>query len=209
MARTDQNLPITYGDQFGMQLFLWAGSLFIFWTSADIMWTLRHQVAPLRWVSFRWGFPLIGLGIGAFLLMLADRLLSGLVVAAHDSEGGPLSFLNSLNGVTETSAVILIGLGVGLPRLGQPAKRIQRNLQARWLLMRIHPTWSRMTEGTNDLVLQPQRNSPFDFLTVQPARRLHRRVIEVRDSEFKRPERPLGAKSAALLNHVEDVLTIR
>ncbi|WP_207346385.1 DUF6545 domain-containing protein [Arthrobacter sp. E3] len=205
--RTDQNLPITYGDQFGMQLFLWTGTLFIVGVSTDILWILRHRVAPLRGATFRAGFLLIGLGIVAFFLMLADRLLSGLVVAANDRDGGPLSFLNFLNGVMETSAVILIGIGVALPRLGRPARQLRRSIQLRWLLLRIHPTWRRMTLGIDDVVLHSQPISPFDVLAVRPARRLHRRVIEIRDCEFKRPDCPLAHDSAALLSHVEDALT--
>ncbi|WP_154604921.1 DUF6545 domain-containing protein [Arthrobacter sp. AQ5-05] len=205
--RADQNLPITYGDQFGMQLFLWAGTLFIVGTSTDIMWTLRHKVSPLRGAAFRAGFLLIGLGIVAFLLMLADRLMSALIVAVNDRARGPLSFLDSLNGVTETLAVILIGIGVALPRLGRPARQIRRNMQLRWLLLRIHPTWRRMTLGIDDAVLRSQPMSPFDVLAVRPARRLNRRVIEIRDCEFKRPDCPLTHNSVALLNHIEDALT--
>ncbi|WP_434619840.1 hypothetical protein [Arthrobacter sp. A5] len=33
---TDRNLPLTYGDQPGMEVFLWAGSAFIIWVCCDI-----------------------------------------------------------------------------------------------------------------------------------------------------------------------------
>ncbi|AIY02986.1 hypothetical protein ART_3387 [Arthrobacter sp. PAMC 25486] len=33
---TNQNLPLAYGDQPGMQLFLWIGSAFIIWVCADV-----------------------------------------------------------------------------------------------------------------------------------------------------------------------------
>ena len=96
---------------------------------------------------------------------------------------------------------------VTLPRLGRSARQLRRNIQLRWLLLRIHPTWRRMTLGIEDVVLRPQPMSPFDVLAVRPARRLHRRVIEIRDCEFKRPAFPLTHYSVALLNHIEDALT--
>ncbi|MET4004284.1 hypothetical protein ABIB48_003022 [Arthrobacter sp. UYCu511] len=204
--RADQNLPITYGDQPGMQLFLWSGSLFILWVCLDIMLILRRRTASLHAVAFRLGFRLIGLGIAAFCLMLVDRLLSGMVMAAHDGSNSPISFLNTLNGVTETSAVVLVGFGVVLPRLGGPIKHLQRDLQARWLLIEIHTTWRQVTTGTHDVVLNPNEISLLDFLAIKPVRRLHRRVIEVRDCEFKRPERPLRPRSLALVSHIEDAL---
>ncbi|ALE04615.1 hypothetical protein AL755_03005 (plasmid) [Arthrobacter sp. ERGS1:01] len=204
--RTDQNLPVTYGDQFGMQVFLWTGSLFILWACLDITFILHRHTASLHAVTFRLGFWLIGLGIAAFCLTLVDRLLSGMVMAAHDSGNDPLSFLNSLNGVAETSAVVLVGIGIVLPRLGRPVKHLLRDLQARLLLIEIHTTWRQVTTGTSDVVLNPNEISLLDFLAVKPVRRLHRRVIEVRDCEFKRPERPLRPKSLALVSHIEDTL---
>lgn len=204
--RTDQNLPITYGDQFGMQVFLWTGSLFILWACLDITFVLHRHTASFHAMTFRLGFWLIGLGIAGFCLMLVDRLLSGMVMAAHADSNSPLSFLNTLNGVTETSAVVLVGIGVVLPRLGSPMKHLQRDLQARLLLIEIHSTWRQVTTGTRDIILNPNEISLLDFLAVKPVRRLHRRVIEVRDCEFKRPERPLRPKSLALVSHIEDAL---
>lgn len=204
--RADQNLPVTYGGQFGMQVFLWTGSLFILWACLDITFILHRYTASLHSVTFRLGFWLIGLGIAAFCLTLVDRLLSGMVTAAHDGSNSPLSLLNMLNGVAETSAVVLVGIGVVLPRLGSPVNHLQRDLQARLLLIKIHTTWRQVTTGTDDVVLNPNEISLLDFLAVKPVRRLHRRVIEVRDCEFKRPERPLRPKSLALVSHIEDTL---
>lgn len=75
VGRTDQNLPFTYGDQFGMQVFLWAGSLFILWVCLDIIFIFRHQIPSLHAVTLRLGFSFICLGSAAFCLVLADRLV--------------------------------------------------------------------------------------------------------------------------------------
>ncbi|WP_181419699.1 hypothetical protein [Arthrobacter psychrolactophilus] len=204
--RTDQNLPFTYGDQFGMQIFLWTGSLFVLWVCVNIISICRHQIPSLHAVTFRLGFRLIGLGSAAFCLMLTDRLVSGVVVAEHDRSSSLIDFLDTFSGVAETTAVVLIGIGVVLPRLGGPIKLLRRDLQARRLLLEIHATWRQATKGTHDVVLKPREISLLDFLRVQPVRRLHRRVIEVRDCEFKRPERPLGPKSLALVGRIEAAL---
>lgn len=123
--RTDQNLPLAYGDQIGMQIFLWTGSLFIIWVCIDIMFIFRHRIASLNAVSFRLGFRLIGIGSAAFCLMLVDRLLSGMIVASGDRTSGLLAFLDTFSGVAETTAVVLIGVGVVLPRLGGPIKLLR------------------------------------------------------------------------------------
>jgi len=34
---TNQNLPLAYGDQAGMQLFLWSGSAFIIWVCLSVI----------------------------------------------------------------------------------------------------------------------------------------------------------------------------
>lgn len=205
--RTDQTLPLAYGDQPGMQLFLWTGSAFIIWVCVDIVMVCHRHRPTMKTSSFRAAFMLIGIGCALFCLVLANRLLAGVLENSPTDNGAITSILNWLYAAGETLAVVLVSVGLLLPRLGDAGRRLTLNLQTRRMLLDIAPAWRRMTADKRGVLLNPHGNPLLDMVRGHPETRLHRRVVEIRDSQMISPDAQLGPADRNLIDRIEEILS--
>ncbi|MDP9696718.1 UNVERIFIED_ORG: hypothetical protein J2X79_004301 [Arthrobacter globiformis] len=207
---TDPNLPLTYGDQPGMAVFLWTGSAFIMWICLDIARVCRNNIPRMHAPAFRSAFTLIAIGCVLFALVLLDRLLYGAVVKAEGTESPTAAALTSFYWIGETFAVLLVSLGLLLPRLAGHLKHAMFGLRVRLLLLEIAPIWVRVTYGQDDLILQDRRAGRLMFFGHADTQ-LHRRLVEIRDCEMASPMASgrLDGYSRSVVERAEQVLERR
>ncbi|MGO4586807.1 hypothetical protein AB4Z38_23450 [Arthrobacter sp. 2RAF6] len=181
---TDPNLPLSYGDQPGMALFLWSGSSFIMWICLDIARVCHNNVPSMRARAFRSAFVLIAIGCILFALVLVDRLVYGIVTKIDGATSPFAAVLTVLYWVGETFAVLLVSLGLLLPRLESHLKHGSFLLHVRLLLLEIGPIWNRVAFTHHDLILEKRRASALIVLSRHAETQLHRRLVEIRDCEM-------------------------
>jgi hypothetical protein len=181
---TDPNLPLTYGNQPGMAVFLWTGSAFIMWICLDIARVCRSNVPHMHAPVFRSAFTLIAIGCILFALVLLDRLLYGAVISAGGTASTTAEILTLLYWVGETLAVLLVSLGLLLPRLASHLKHGTFGFRARLLLLEVRPTWNRVAFHQRQLILEGRRASFLIVFCRHPETQLHRRLVEIRDCEM-------------------------
>ncbi|MGM7774727.1 hypothetical protein ACSVHC_01690 [Arthrobacter sp. KNU-44] len=181
---TDPNLPLSYGDQPGMGLFLWSGSAFIMWICLDIARACHENVPSMRARTFRSAFVLIAIGCILFALVLVDRLAYGVVTKVDGAASPSAAVLTVLYWVGETFAVLLVSLGLLLPRLEGHLKHGNFLLHVRLLLLEIGPIWNRAAFSHRDLILEKRRASALIVLSRHAETQLHRRLVEIRDCEM-------------------------
>ena len=211
VEETDPNLPLTYGDQPGMAVFLWAGSAFIMWVCLDIARVCRSHVPHMRARAFRSAFTLIAGGCILFALVLVDRLLYGILSEAEDADSPAAVALNTFYWTGETCAVLLVSLGLLLPRLAGSPKQDLFGLRLRMLLMEIRPIWNNVAYGRRELVLQDRRATLFLFFCRHVETQLHRRLVEIRDCEMANPQvrEQLSAHDKSVIERGERALEHR
>jgi hypothetical protein len=208
---TDPNLPLTYGDQPGMAVFLWTGSAFITWICLDIARVCRNNIPHMNAPAFRSAFILIAVGCLLFALVLLDRLLYGVVVSVEGTASPTAAVLTSLYWIGETSAVLLVSLGLLLPRLASHLKYGPFGLRVRLLLLEIGPVWNRVASGQHDLVLEHRPVGRRIFFCRHAETQLHRRLVEIRDCELASPASTghLGAHDRSVVERAEHALERR
>lgn len=208
---TDPNLPLSYGDQPGMAVFLWTGSAFIMWICLDIARVGHKYLPSMRGPAFRSAFLLIAIGCILFALVLLDRLLYGFVTK-YDGTASPASaVLTLLYWVGETFAVLLVSLGLLLPRLAGHLKHGTFVLRVRLLLLEVRPIWNRITSGQREQILENRRATRLIVLSRHAETQLHRRLVEIRDCEMAAPAagRRLDAHDRAVVERAELALEKR
>ncbi|MDD0856765.1 hypothetical protein NHF46_01000 [Arthrobacter alpinus] len=89
---TNRNLPLAYGDQPGMQLFLWTGSAFIIGVCVSVARTSLRFFPEMSSRTFQSGIGCFATGCIFMVLALANRLALGLLegvpaTTAHWSMG--------------------------------------------------------------------------------------------------------------------------
>ncbi|OOP60383.1 hypothetical protein BMF89_16730 [Arthrobacter sp. SRS-W-1-2016] len=181
---TDTNLPLSYGDQPGMAVFLWTGSAFIMWICLDIARVCHKNLPNMRGRAFRSAFALIAIGCILFALVLLDRLFYGAVTKFDGAVSPAATVLTFLYWVGETFAVVLVSLGLLLPRLAGHLKHGTFVLRVRLLLLEIRPIWNRIASGQRELILENRRASRLIALSRHAETQLHRRLVEIRDCEM-------------------------
>lgn len=184
---TDPNLPLTYADQPGMAVFLWTGSAFIMWVCLDIARVCRSNVPHMHAPAFRSAFSLIAGGCVLFALVLLDRLIYGAVIAAEGADSQTAAALTGFYWIGETAAVLLVSLGLLLPRMAGRLRQGSFALRARLLLMQIKPIWNDVTSCQRELVLQDHRPALLVFFSRHAEAQLHRHLVEILDCELASP----------------------
>lgn len=76
---TNRNLPLAYGDQPGMQLFLWTGSAFIIGVCVSVARTSFQCFPQMRSRTFQSGVDFFAIDCVFMVLALANRLALGLL----------------------------------------------------------------------------------------------------------------------------------
>lgn len=200
---TNQNLPIAYGNQSGMQLFLWVGSAFIIWVCADVALNGLRFLPKMRGRSFKSGVSCFAVGCILMALALANRLVLALIEESPNYTNRFTSGLNWSFTILETLAVILVSIGLMLPRLRESTQNLRFSLRSRWLMVLLTPVWRR--SSTERKYLLRNRWTPLlDPVTGHTTAHLHRRVIEIRDCQLR--GMTLLPRDRVLVNQAEQLL---
>ncbi|MCU6479811.1 hypothetical protein [Arthrobacter sp. A2-55] len=200
---TNQNLPLAYGTQPGMQLFLWAGSAFIIWVCADVALTCLRFLPRMRSRTFKSGVGAFAAGCILMALALGNRLALGVIEESPTPSAPVLGGLNWSFTLLETLAVLLVSIGLMLPRFRESPGLVRRNIRSRWLMALLTPVWRR--SSTERKYLLRNRWTPIlDPVTGKATAHLHRRVIEIRDSQLR--GMALLPRERALVNQAEELL---
>lgn len=200
---TNQNLPLVYGNQPGMQLFLWTGSAFIIWVCSDVALNCFRFLPELRGRSFRSGVSCFAAGCLLMAMALGNRLALGIIGESSSSDNPFVVGLNWSFPIFETLAVILVSLGLMIPRYGVSAKLLRRSLRSRWLILLLTPIW-RHSSTERKYLLRNRWTPLLDPVTGHPVDHLHRRVIEIRDCQQR--GMTLLPRDRILINQAEDLL---
>jgi len=136
---TNQNLPLAYGAQPGMQLFLWTGSAFIIWVCLSVTHACLKFLPQMRGRAFKAGVGCFAAGCIFMVLALGNRLALGLLEEGLIPPSPIISSLNFSFPVLETLAVLLVSIGLMVPRFRGSSLQVQRNIRSRWLMLRLTP----------------------------------------------------------------------
>jgi hypothetical protein len=200
---TNQNLPLAYGNQPGMQLFLWTGSAFIIWACADVALTCLRFLPRMRSRTFKSGVGCFAAGCILMALALGNRLALGLLEESPTHSAPVLGGLNWSFTIMETLAVLLVSIGLMLPRFRESPELLRRNLRSRRLLVLLTPVWRR--SSTERKYRLRNRWTPIlDPVTGHTTAHLHRRVIEIRDCQLR--GMTLLPRDRVLVNQAEQLL---
>lgn len=200
---TNRNLPLAYGDQPGMQLFLWTGSAFIIGVCVSVARTSLRFFPQMRSRTFQSGIGCFATGCIFMVLALANRLALGLLEGSSGHNSALVNGLNWSFPAFESLAVILVSIGLILPRFRESTQRLQRDIRSRWFMVLLMNLWLRST--TDQMYLVRNRATPiFDLFKTKSAVHLHRCVIDVRDYQFR--GMPLNPRERVLINQAEQLL---
>ncbi|WP_425864749.1 hypothetical protein [Arthrobacter sp. TWP1-1] len=203
VAETNQNLPIAYGNQPGMQLFLWVGSAFIIWVCADVAQNCLRFLPKMRGASFKSGVSCFAAGCILMALALTNRLVLGLIEESPTHASPFVSGLNWSFPILETMAVLLVSIGLMLPRFRESTHKLRRSIRSRWLMVLLTPVWRR--SSTERKYLLRNRWTPLlDPVAGHTLAHLHRRVIEIRDCQLR--GMTLLPRDRILVNQAEQLL---
>jgi hypothetical protein len=200
---TNQNLPLAYGNQPGMQLFLWMGSAFIIWVCADAALTCLRFLPRMRSGTFKSGFGCFGAGCAFMALALGNRLTLGMLEESPGHSSPLLGALNWSFTIFETLAVLLVSIGLMLPRFRESPELLRRNIRSRWLLVLLTPVW-RHSSTERKYLLRNRWTPLLDPVTGHTTAHLHRRVIEIRDCQLR--GMTLLPRDRVLVNQAEQLL---
>lgn len=200
---TNQNLPLAYGSQPGMQVFLWMGSAFIIWACADAALTCLRFLPRMGSRTFKSGFGCFAAGCIFMALALGNRLLLGMFEASDHAGSSWLGALNWSFAILETLAVILVSIGLMLPRFRESLGLLQRNIRSRWLMVLLTPAWRR--SSTQRKYLLRNRWTPLlDPVAGEVIGHLQRRIVEIRDAQLRGMR--LLPRDRVLVNQAEQLL---
>ncbi len=203
VEETNQNLPIAYGNQPGMQLFLWVGSAFIIWVCADIALNCLKFLPKMLGKPFKSGVICFAAGCTLMALALGSRLALGLVEESPTHTSPFIGGLNWSFTVLESLAVLLVSVGLMLPRFRESKHNLQRSIRSRWLMVLLTPVWRR--SSTERKYLLRNRWTPLlDPIAGHTTPHLHRRVIEIRDCQLRGMK--MLPRDRILVNQAEQLL---
>lgn len=200
---TNRNLPLAYGDQPGMQLFLWTGSAFIIGVCVSVARTSLQFFPQMRSRTFQSGVGCFAIGCVFMVVALANRLALGLVEENSGQDNALVSGLNWSFPVFESLAVILVSIGLILPRFRESTQQLGLSIRSRWFMVSLMKIWLRST--TDRMYLVRNRAIPiFDPFRGKSVVHLHRCVVEVRDYQFR--GMPLSPRERVLVSQAEELL---
>ncbi|MBW4095414.1 MAG: hypothetical protein HIU81_08565, partial [Acidobacteria bacterium] len=179
---TSHDLPLVYGNQPGMQVFIWAGSAFIIWVCTDAAVTFFRFLPALKSQSFKAGVTCFAFGCMSMVIALGNRLALGSLEANTEVTAPASSVLNTTFPIFETVAVLLVSAGLAFPRYTAMLAAARRNLRARTLMVALRPISS--TSGRSQR-FGHRYSVTLDPLLTNPLGHLHRRVITIRDDQLR------------------------
>lgn len=200
---TNQNLPLAYGDQPGMQLFLWTGSAFIIWVCANVALNCFRFLPGMHGRSFKSGVGCFAAGCLFMAMALANRLALGLIEESPTTTGNFIGSLNWSFSILESLAGILVSVGLMLPRFHDSSQTLWRDVRSRRIMVLLTPAWRRSSRDRRYL-LRNRWTPLLDPVAGRALDHLHRRVIEIRDCQQR--GMMLLPRDRILINQAEQLL---
>lgn len=200
---TNQNLPLAYGDQPGMQLFLWTGSAFIIWVCMDVSWNCFRSFRGFHGRSFKSGVICFAAGCLFMAMALGNRLTLGVVAESTPPTADLAGSLNWWFPAYESIAVILVSIGLMIPRLPELSRKLRHSIRSRWLMVLLTPVWRR-SSAERKYLLRNRWSPLLDPFTANCDSHSHRRVVEIRDCQLR--GMALLPRDRALVSQAEQLL---
>ena len=138
----------------------------------------------MRGRAFKAGVGCFVVGCIFMALALGNRLALGLFEEGHIPTSPIISGLNFSFPALETVAVLLVSIGLMVPRFRESSLQVQRNVRSRWLMVRLTPLWRRSSHERKYL-LRNRWTPILDPIMSKATPHLHRRVIEIRDCQLR------------------------
>ncbi|MFC8523922.1 hypothetical protein [Pseudarthrobacter sp. NPDC057230] len=192
-----------YGAQPALLVFQTIAVAFIMTVSISALRICLPRLKRMRGL-FRSGFRMVLAGFALALALGGVRLLGNFLQPGSEPKAAIEWFYETAQQVI----VILVSLGLSLPRLAAVAQRLALTLKAAKMLRRIQPIWWNLASSEMDLVIDSKLYSRIEFLTVKSVARLQRRISEIRDSEIRAQTRGyvMDTQSAEIVREVETLL---
>jgi hypothetical protein len=192
-----------YGAQPALLIFQAFAIAFIMSVSISalkICWPRLKQMRGL----FRSGFRMVLAGFALALAMAGLRLYGNFLQSGSEPKAAVEWFYETAQQVI----VVLVSLGLSLPRLTAMAQKLALTMKAARLLRHIRPIWWHLASTEMDLVIDSKPYSRAEFLTFNSVARLQRRISEVRDAEIRAQTRgyAMDTQSAEIVRAVETLL---
>jgi hypothetical protein len=138
----------------------------------------------MRGRAFKTGVGCFVVGCTFMALALGNRLALGLFEEGQIPTSPIIFSLNFSFPALETLAVLLVSIGLMVPRFRESSLQVQRNLRSRWLMVRLTPLWRRSSHERKYL-LRNRWTPILDPIMSNATPHLHRRVIEIRDCQLR------------------------
>jgi hypothetical protein len=193
----------TYGAHPALLVFQIFAVTFIMTVSISALRICRPRVNQMEGL-FRAGFSMVLLGFGLALTIAGLRLLGNFLPPGSGAKAAVEWFFESAQQVT----VILVSLGLSLPRLNAVAQKFVLTVRAAKMLRTIQPIWQGVASAEMDLVIESKPYSKAEFLSINSVARLQRRVSEIRDAEIRVQTNgyKMDPRSAETVREVETLL---
>lgn len=192
-----------YGAQPALLAFQTFAVAFIITVSVSALRICLPRLKQMRGL-FRSGFRMVLAGFGLAFALVGLRLVGNFLQPGSELKA-------QIEWIYETAQqviVILVSLGLSLPRVAAVAQRLIVTVKAAKMLRRIRPIWWDLASSEMDLVIDSRLYSRVEFLTVKSVARLQRRVSEIRDSEIRAQTRGyvMDTRNAEIVREVETLL---
>lgn len=192
-----------YGAQLPLLVFQVAAVSFIAGISVSavaICWPRRQEFGGL----FRAGFAAVVVGFASAAVIVGGRLVGNFLPV-----GSQLKHLvESSYELGQQIVVLLVSIGLSLPRLTVVAMSATASVKSLVLVRRLLPTWSRVVACRGTASMGARRDSLFSRYRWNVLARLQRRVTEIRDAHAvsDTAECFLSSQELQLLEQAETLL---
>ncbi|SDQ03609.1 hypothetical protein [Arthrobacter crystallopoietes] len=165
-----------------------------------ICWPRMNQMEGL----FGAGFRMVLAGFGIALMIAGMRLYGNFLPPGSGAKAAVEQFFE----LAQQVIVILVSLGLSLPRLTAVAQKFALTVRAAQMLRTIQPIWQGVASAEMDLVIDSKPYSKAEFLSINSVARLQRRVSEIRDAEIRARTSgyTMDPQSAEIVREVETLL---
>jgi len=182
------------------QIFAVAFIMTASFSALRICWPRLNQMEGL----FGAGFRMVLTGFGIALTMVGLRLFGNFLPSGSESKAAVEAFYE----LGQQVIVILVSVGLSLPRLTAVAQQLTLTARAASMLRPIQPIWKRLASAEMDLVIDSKPYSRAEFLSINSVARLQRRVSEIRDAEIRAQTRGyvMEPQSAETVREAETLL---
>lgn len=130
--------------------------------------------------ALRIGLRIVGVGVILGVVYSAIKVVE--LVLDEDTQAGPIRHATDrLDPIVLVTGAIVIGAGLLLPAVDTTWHHIGAGVRDRAALLRLRPLWLDLTDAMPEVVLGERPSLWADLCGHDPAFRLYRRAIEIRD----------------------------